>query len=145
MPVITLLRGLPGCGKTTYALSNLRHDTLIEADNYLYTAEGKYLWTPERVVQAHTQAQAELVQALAEGKSVVVANTFSRHWEIESYLSLAPAHYTRVVIDLFDGGGLTDEILGARNVHGVPAEKIAAMRARWEPLPPYACRDGKGR
>jgi hypothetical protein len=36
-----------------------------------------------------------------------------------------------VVVDVFDGG-LTDEDLAARNVHGVPLAGIRAMRARWE-------------
>jgi hypothetical protein len=48
------------------------------------------------------------------------------------------------VIDLFDGG-FSDSALEHRNVHGVPASTIAAMRARWEsdwksadPRPPWA-------
>jgi hypothetical protein len=63
---------------------------------------------------------------------VVVANTFTQRWELEPYLRMAKdIGATVVVVDVFDAG-LSDEALATRNVHGVPVQSIAAMRARWE-------------
>jgi hypothetical protein len=73
-----------------------------------------------------------------------VANTFTQRWEMEPYLRMASQYGARiVVIDAFDGG-MTDEELAVKNIHGVPVEGIRAMRNRWEadwragdPRPPW--------
>ena len=63
---------------------------------------------------------------------VVVDNTHVRRWEWSVVVAAALAlGYAVEVVDLFDGG-LDDAALAARNQHGVPAQAIAAMRARWE-------------
>ena len=65
---------------------------------------------------------------------IAVHNTFVQSWEIAPYVSLAEKHdYEIRIVDLYDGG-LTDEMLYERNVHGVPLEAIQRMRLNYCPL-----------
>jgi len=93
-----------------------------------------------RCRQVHPCRQAGLGQdcqrrtreALLAGKTVAVANTFTQRWEMQPYLDMVKEiGCPFAVIDLFDGG-MTDDQLADRNVHGVPMVAIHGMRARYE-------------
>ena len=131
MAMLFLVRGLPGSGKSALAL-NLIASAVLAAD-YFFTDEGGYYeFNPARLPAAHADCQARCAGHLANGHSVAVANTFSCRWELEPYLVMAArGGHDVCVVDLFDGG-LTDEALVTRCLHGVPVTGIAAMRARWE-------------
>ena len=142
MAILVLVRGLPGAGKSSFGA--FLGGPVLAADDYFYArGNGHYAFNPSLLPQAHQDCQERTRAALAvaDGRPVVVANTFSCRWELEPYLRLAAdgTHEVRVV-DLFDGG-LTDEALANRGLHGVPVAGIAAMRARWE----HAWRDGDPR
>lgn len=137
MPALFLIRGLPGAGKTTFA-KRLLNTMVIEADHFRYNAEGNYDPDPSRNAAAHTAACEAVASAIFRGHHVAVANTFSCRWEMDRYLQWARRAadssdqlLTVVVIDLFDCG-FTDEELAWRCTHGMPMEKILAMRVRWE-------------
>lgn len=132
MKYLFLIRGLPGSGKTTKA------GTLgvycVAADDFMVDAEGNYDFRPDRLRNCHDSCRVVAEYLLKCGKSVAVHNTFTQQWEVEPYLALAKRQGATVrVIDLFDAG-LTDEQLAERNTHGVPAETIEKMRARWEKI-----------
>ena len=80
----------------------------------------------EGVVDGVARIEALLRQALEAGCSVVVANTFTRRWEMEPYLRAAKRRGVSVRIVEATGSW--------PNVHGVPAEAIERMRARWESI-----------
>jgi predicted kinase len=125
-----LIRGMPGCGKTTLAMQ-LDLD-MFEADQFFVDSNGNYFFDPSKLPQAHAECGKNTLECLLDGKSCIVSNTFSMRWEMETYLQMAKNNNVRVVVmDLFDGG-CTDEELVARNVHGVPLGAIQAMRNRWE-------------
>ena len=138
------IRGLPGSGKSTFArkLVLCVHD----ADAYhICKNTNVYQWDPANVPAAHADCQQRVEAALnLKDFSVAVANTFTQRWELEPYIKIAERTRSQfVVVSLFDGG-LTDEELAARNIHGVPVETIARMRDRFEhdwansnPLPPW--------
>lgn len=142
-PVLVLVRGLPGTGKSTLAGLFSPSAPTLAADDY-FMVEGEYRFDPNFLGQAHAVCQHRTREALSLFPAVVVANTFSQRWELEPYFTIAREHNAKVhVIDLFDAG-LDDAALAARNVHGVPQHTIAAMRARWEhdwrtadPRPPW--------
>lgn len=122
---LILIRGLPGSGKSTMARAMTTHEH-YEADMFFIGSDGVYRYDPKKIKNAHEWCQRETFKALANGKNVVVSNTFTRRFEIEPYFEMAVAF------------GIQPKILEATgnwpNVHGVPVEIIEKMRQRWENL-----------
>ena len=119
---LVLIRGLPGSGKSTIARAMNDHEH-YEADMF-FERSGEYCYDVSKIKDAHEWCQSETFKALANGKSVVVSNTFTRHFEMEPYLTMAKTF------------GIEPNIIEATgnwpNVHGVPAEIVEKMRQRWE-------------
>ena len=133
-PTLTLVRGLPGSGKTTVATQCCITDgtQLTSADYFFEGTDGVYRFNPSKLPEAHATCQAATRRVLERGKDVMVHNTFSQGWEATPYVEMARDLGAKIsVIDLFDAG-LTDDELFKRNVHGVPLETIKAMRSRWD-------------
>jgi len=138
---LILVRGLPGSGKST--LARLFRGAVHSADDFFVELDGRYVFDPAALPQAHAMCQRKTAASLVHRDVVAVANTFSARWEMEPYFRLANDRARVTVVDLFDAG-LTDDGLAARCIHGVPVEAISAMRARWEhdwkrgnPIPPW--------
>lgn len=123
-----ICRGLPGSGKSTKAKQLAQ--VVTEADQF-FIREGKYVFNPGLLGRAHADCLARTRAALAHG-DCAVANTFIRTREIKPYLDLAAEMGAAVVIVNVYDGGLADEALAERNAHGVPANTIRKMRARWQ-------------
>lgn len=121
-PKLVLVRGLPGSGKSTLArqLTRLGY-AHFEADDY-FVVDGVYSYEAARIRDAHTWCRHQARQALAEGRRVVVANTFTRLREIVPY-----AEMSDLVAVLWARGSW-------QNLHGVPEDTLKGMAARWEPL-----------
>ena len=118
---LTLIRGLPGSGKTTLAKQlGVLH---VEADMY-FMRDGKYQFDRAKIGFAHDWCAAVAEKALSAGMDVVVANTFVQHWEMKKYLALAGVYGAEVEVIVAIGS--------YESVHAVPAEVIERMRAKWE-------------
>lgn len=93
----------------------------LEADMY-FMVGGEYQYDRSLIKQAHTWCQQQARRALAQGKRVVVSNTFTTRAELEPYLDMCAD--VRVI-----------EATGSwQNQHGVPDEVLKRMAERWEPL-----------
>ena len=140
-PILIIVRGLPGSGKSTIAAT--MGGTVRAADDF-FMHNGEYKFDPRQLPQAHAACQAAVKQDMETYSRAVVANTFTSRWEFSPYLAIAEACGARlVVVDCFDAG-MTDQELVDKNIHGVPLVAIQAMRDRWEadwrsgdPRPPW--------
>jgi dephospho-CoA kinase len=124
---IILLRGVPGCGKTTFAelMSEGRYP-VISADDY-FMKDGKYEFDMSKIGEAHSLCQFKVHEAIfKDAVKIFVANTFTQEWEMEPYFDLAEEyHYDIFVI-------IVENRHGSSNIHGCPEEHIKKMRTRFQ-------------
>ncbi len=115
--------GLPGSGKSTLAkemaAEGFEH---FEADMF-FLVEGAYSYDASRIRDAHAWCQGSTRRALAQGRRVVVSNTFTRLQELQPYLSMS--RNVRIIEAKGQWG----------NIHGVPPAVLESMARRWEALP----------
>lgn len=130
MKTLFLLRGVPGAGKTTLA-KTLNADAHFETDNFFVT-EGVYKFEPSKIRMAHEWCQAQVENAMLLNytsnlyETIIVSNTFTQEWEMEAYYKMAK-HYNYRVISI-----VVENRHGGVNDHGVPEDKVQAMRDRFE-------------
>lgn len=122
---LVLIRGLPGSGKSTMARAMAGY-VHLEADIFFVGDDGMYRYDHKKIKDAHQWCQRETYKALKQGKNVVVSNTFTRRFEMEPYFGMA--RKLGVGVRIIEATG------NWPNVHGVPADAIEKMRARWEPV-----------
>jgi predicted kinase len=121
MPIMTIVRGLPGSGKSTFAKSlGVFH---LEADQF-HMVDGKYDWKGYNIKSAHSFIKKLAGEIMNVGSDLVISNTFTQYWEFEDYIKLAHMKgYTVVVVRC-------THVFG--NVHNVPEDAIEKMRNRFE-------------
>jgi predicted kinase len=120
-----IIRGLPGSGKSTMAKKLVGDGNFFEADMYFIdSATGEYKFNPTFLWMAHAWCQAAVESHMEKGLDVAVSNTFTTMREMREYLQMAEKHnYSPVVIHMESQ---------FESIHGVPAETMDKMRARWE-------------
>jgi predicted kinase len=121
MVKLTLIRGLPGSGKST--LAKALGGEHFEADMWFMHGGDKYVFDARELGAAHGWCQASVRSALAEGKDVVVSNTFTTIKELRPYFDIARAYDVVPTIILAQNQ--------FKNLHGVPDDKLQAMRDRF--------------
>ena len=134
MKELFLLRGLPGSGKSTLANSIVGIDFLIcEADKYFYDKEGNYNFNGSKLKDAHEFCRNTVETYMKDSlvneqfyRKIVVSNTFTQEWEMESYYKMAERYGYRVY------SLIVENRHGGVNQHGVPEEKLEEMRNRFD-------------
>jgi predicted kinase len=129
MKELFLLRGLPGSGKSTLAkmLVGDKDYCHKEADMFFVDGDGNYKFKPSKIRQAHTWCQEEIEFVMKYAHSpVVVSNTFTQEWEMDSYYDLAKKYGYRV------HSLIVENRHGGVNEHGVPEENLKQMKNRFE-------------
>jgi|AZIC01.1.fsa_nt_gi predicted kinase len=119
MNEIVLIRGVPGSGKTTMAERDFPSHIHVEADMY-FVKDGKYCYEPTLIKDAHKWCQEKTRDAIKQGKSVVVSNTFIKVWEMNPYFGM------NVPVRVLVATG------NYSNIHNVPKETILRMKAKFE-------------
>lgn len=122
MAKLTLVRGLPGSGKSTYAktLEGYKH---FESDMFFVNDHGVYKYDIEYISVAHDWCYSNVVKELINGHNVVVSNTFCAMWEMDRYLNLLHLLEEPIrIVELRSQFG---------SIHNVPEQAIARMKNRW--------------
>jgi predicted kinase len=126
MKTLILLRGLPGSGKSTFA--KVLGGIHIEADHY-FMKDGEYKFDASKLKQAHEYCRTSTEGWMMEGYvlgNIVVSNTFTQEWEMDTYYELAKKYGYRVVCLIVENRH------GGVNEHGVPVDKLEQMKNRFE-------------
>lgn len=125
---LTLIRGIPGSGKSTLAkqivAENSQPIVHLEADMYFINEAGNYEFDMGKIMEAHQWCQQRCDTSLQQGESVIVANTFVRHWEMTPYRQLAKRYQAKLVVKVCKGN--------YQNIHNVPAATLKRMRRDWQ-------------
>lgn len=126
MSYLVIIRGLPGSGKSTKAEKLLHKgivDVHFEADMF-HMVGGTYEWKADNVQVAHRWCLDETDYALAQGKRVVVSNTFTTKRELKPYFEVAAKYnLTPMIIHATGDFG---------SIHNVPEETMEKMKNRFE-------------
>lgn len=122
---LIIIRGVSGSGKTTFAETfKLTH---FEADEYFVRPDCTYDFNPRLLKNAHEWCYSCVRGTLEWSQNVIVANTFTRLWEMQKYIDLAKE---------FDAELVVYRCVGRyQNVHGVPEAKVDEMLKRFEDCP----------
>lgn len=122
MASMILVRGLPGSGKSTIAKNLIGFYQHIETDMF-WMVDGEYKFDASRLGEAHAWCLDKTRDMLVRSWSPVVSNTFTTVKEIRPYFELAKE---------FD---IVPQVItcqsGFKNVHDVPEETLAKMKARF--------------
>jgi predicted kinase len=129
---LTLIRGLPGSGKSTLAkkrveeAANSTGQTIahLEADMYFIDDAGVYFFQPEFIKKAHAWCQQACENLLQQQQSVIVSNTFIKHWEMKAYQQLAKQYNAKLEVIVCKGK--------YANIHEVPVETVKRMQQQWQ-------------
>lgn len=143
-PVVKLLRGLPGSGKSTAVkkfqkeLPPGRLAEVCSSDHFFIGPDGVYRFDVKQLSQAHRWCFQKYLDAVRNplAAAIFIDNTNLRAWEMAPYIAVADAH------------GLEHEIIThvidpltsfRRNVHDVPLATIMSMSRilQEEQLPPF--------
>jgi predicted kinase len=127
---LILLRGLPGSGKTTLArlLSEQGRHPVFSVDDYFtdeQTGHYHFDFKTNHLAYKHCEERTRL--AMEQGtKKIIVHNTFTMDWELESYFKLAKAFDYVVFVCTVENHH------GSRNTHAISDEQIAKMAEKYK-------------
>jgi hypothetical protein len=136
---LSVLRGIPGAGKSTMAKSIVL-DGVIHSTDDLITATGDYRAFFTRLIESgdftdlsrmHSKNLSNAIKSMKDGISpVVIDNTNIKANEAKAYVVAAlEMGFDENNIQIHDVGtrGLSAEQLAESNTHGVPLDKIKMM------------------
>lgn len=122
--VLYIVRGCPNAGKSTFAktLGGIH----FEADMF-FIKDGEYKFDGSKIKLAHNWCMIQTQKAMVDDEpKIVVSNTFTQEWEMETYFKLAEENGYKVFTIIVENRH------GNTNQHGVPEDKIEQMKNRFE-------------
>lgn len=122
---LTLVRGVPGSGKSTWAKKNL--SCCILENDQMQTYDGEYHWTPEGIKRAVSLVSRIADEILTSGADVCVCNTFTKKRFVEGFRKMAEKHGASFKVVRLNGN--------FKNVHDVPAATLKSMKDSFEDWP----------
>lgn len=119
---LTLVRGLPGSGKSTFVKRNF--SCLHLENDMFHMHDGKYEFDGKAQNSAVAWCTDMARAALELGMDVVVSNTFVRKRYVEAYRKIAEETGARFEVFRCSGN--------FGNVHDVPKDVLESMKAGFE-------------
>ena len=122
-PYLTIVRGIPGSGKTSFVKEAKIECIHLEAD-MLCVRGDEYLWEPSQVRHNHDTLHKIAALVMDRGADLVISNTFTQKWEFRDYIDYAQNRNYEVGVIRMTGE--------FENSHGVPQDIVDKMRKRFE-------------
>ena len=125
MKTVTILRGVPGCGKSSFAeyISDEKTE-IICADDY-FMVDGEYKYDKNHIKDAHSWCHSRFLECLKiEVQNIIIANTSTSEWEFKNYKELAEKNDYRVFVVIVENRH------NGKNTHGCPEESVKVMENR---------------
>ena len=126
MKFLFIVRGIPGCGKSTVASQLVDNSkNICEADHY-FMNNGEYQFDATKLGDAHESCRRKCKLLMTIGvEKIAVSNTSTTKKEFAPYVDMAKEHgYTVFFI-------IVENRHNGQDVHNVPSEVKDAMRKRF--------------
>lgn len=131
MKRVTIMRGVPGSGKSTAAKLLAGEIGVIHSTDSYFYINGKYVHDISLLSQNHERNFKAFCESLRKGVAIVICdNTNVQRAHFARYVSVAEAAGYQVDIVTMPHPDL--EVAAARNEHGAPLETIRQMIVDWE-------------
>jgi len=128
--MVTIIRGIPGSGKSFLAQRDYPGSLLLEGDQYYMTPEGKYEFGKGLLRSSSEYVRAMLATALSlEIKNVVITTTSPDGKRAKEYADIAKGFGHKVKFIWIDYKGLC-----SKQLHAVPEDVIQNMQKNWKPI-----------
>jgi len=124
---LILVRGLPGSGKTSFALNFLMNGIVFSTDDFFMQEDGEYNFDASKLGKAHKWNEERVERAMKNKirSDIVVANTLTTEKEISVYTDMAEKYGYNVFSIIVENRH------GKENIHGVSEETMKKMRERF--------------
>ena len=133
-PILTIIRGLPGSGKSTRALFLARYHGAMMIDPDALLVEGfEYHYTPERYALAKKRCLEMVKTCGIMNCDVVYADVLPAIVDVEQVINAYCAGWAKPRIKVLEQQLMTVDESMARNKHAVRREDIERMAREWEP------------
>lgn len=120
---LTVIRGLPGSGKTTFAKTSFPRTFHVETDMF-HIRDGEYVFNPKERKQSEAWLLSTIERALSLGMDVVTSCVYGHKYKIEALARLADNYGARFRVYRMIGD--------FGNCHAVPEETLKAMKDSFE-------------
>ena len=131
--ILTLVRGVSGSGKSTFARFIWNSHVICEADQFFVGEDGVYRFDASKIKDAHKWCRDKVETFMLDNQlngqfypEIVVSNTFTQEWEMDEYYKLAEK-YGYMVFSI-----IVENRHGGINEHGVPNDKLEQMKNRFQ-------------
>lgn len=140
-PYLTIIRGLPGMGKSTRARKYAEDSGafLVEPDS-LATCHGEYCYDKEQWPEVLKRAKLIITEAARLGADVIYADVLPKIQDVMDiivcYKAFCPVPYGPIV-NVIEMGPIDAVLSFQRNKHSVKQKDIEKMALEWEPWDTY--------
>jgi len=134
MPVLILMRGVPGSGKSSLAKKLSDGKIPIHSTDNYFMKDGVYQFNAKAIGYYHKLNLEAASKAMRAGLDVIVDNTNTTFAEMKPYILVALETGHEIVFQEPTTSWKNDlEECTAKNTHNVPKEAVERMLKRMQP------------